>query len=161
MKPAYLCALQLLARTRLTESSLWSRLERKGYADNEIRATIERCRAERLLDDRLFAQLYIVGKRKAIGNARLIGELVYKGIDPKAAADAAYNWEIDEAARCRKATEEIFRAKPRIQYPSAARALERRGFPASLIYRVLREHAVKFGPLMKSPVEESNVDAFE
>jgi regulatory protein len=144
---AWVSALRSLARQRLTEVQLWSRLERKGYAEDEVRAAVQRCRSTGLLDDRLYAQLYVAGSRKAVGDARLIAELVRKGIDKDEALRAVGENERSELARCRAAIEKILRTKPQTSYPTAARALERYGFPASLIYRSLREHAAAFGPL--------------
>lgn len=146
-KRAYAAALAFLARQRCTEARLWEHLERRGYDDETARATIERCKSEGYVDDRLYARLYAQGKRKPVGNQRLIGELIRKGIDGEAAAEAVASLEVDQDSRCTAAFERLLNGHPAINYPLAARRLERLGFPAATIYRVLRGHAARFGPL--------------
>ncbi|MBV8689582.1 MAG: RecX family transcriptional regulator, partial [Candidatus Eremiobacteraeota bacterium] len=117
---------------------LWTRLERKGYPAEQIREAVADCKCNGYLDDRLFAALYVEQKRKPLGNARLTGELIKRGIDRAIAAAVVAQASHDEAQRIELAIERIFRRKADTSYPSAARALERLGFPASLIYRKLR-----------------------
>ncbi len=148
-REAYVCALRMLARRRLTEAQLWQRLERKGHGDDVMRTAVARCKRDGLLDDALFARLYVEGRRKACGDARYVGELIRKGIDADVAERAVQTMESDESSRCNAALIAHLRARPQSSYPSTARALERLGFPAATIYSVLRLHAQQFGPLAR------------
>lgn len=135
---ARLTSLRILAQRRLTEAQLWSRLERKGFPDEAIAAAVAACKGDGYLDDKLYAELYVHGARKAVGDARLVAALVAKGIDPLIARASVRAAPSGERERCAIALESLQRKRPGIGYPSAARALERLGFPASLIYSVLR-----------------------
>ncbi len=143
---ARLTALRILAARRRTEAQLWTSLGRHGFADDEVRTTVAWCKAEGYVDDALFARLFIEGRTKAVGDARLVAELVRRGIDRALASGAVAQSEADQDARLETAVERLFRSRPNVPYPTAARALERLGFPASAIYRHLREHAARHGP---------------
>jgi len=82
------------------------------------------------------------------------GELARKGIDRHAASAAVRISSRDENGRLEKALVKLFATKPELSYPSAARALERLGFPAPLIYRKLRAHAAEFGPFALRQVQD-------
>ena len=138
---AYAAALRALALRRLTEVQLRERLSRRGFADDAVDGAVARCRGEGYLDDRLFAQLYVEGRRKAVGDARLVAELVRRGIEREAARAVVDAAEFDEGARLDSAIERLYRIRPALDYPHAARALERLGFPASSIYRRLGTRA--------------------
>ena len=139
--------MRALAARRLTEAQLWTRLGRQGFDGDEVRTAVEWCKAEGYVDDALFARLFVEGRTKAVGDARLVAELVRRGIDREVAARSVARAESGQEARLDVAVERLFASRPHLGYPSAARALERLGFPAPAIYRRLRTHAARFGPL--------------
>jgi len=141
MASARVTALRFLAARRLTEAQLHAKLERKGFDDDAIASAVASCRRDGLLDDALYATLFVETKHAPVGDARLVAELVRRGIDRDAARERVGAAPLDEEARAQAACEKIRRAKPDASYPTVARKLERLGFPASLIYRVLRERA--------------------
>jgi regulatory protein len=141
MASARVTALRMLAQRRLTEAQLHGKLARKGFDDESVAAAVASCRRDGLLDDGLYATLYVETKRAAVGDARLVAELVKRGIDRDAARERVAAAEQAEPQRIGAAYEHIRRTHPALSYQSAARKLERLGFPASLIYRVLRERA--------------------
>ncbi len=106
-----------------------------------MRAAVEACKRDGFIDDVLFARLFVDGRSKAVGNVRLVAELVRRGIDRDAARQSVSSCERDETARLAVALEKLFRTRSTLSYPSAARALERLGFPTALIYRALRQRA--------------------
>jgi SOS response regulatory protein OraA/RecX len=130
----------MLAVRRLTEAQLWKKLENRGFCDDAIAQAIASCKRDGYVDDRLFATLYVEGARKAVGDARLVADLVKRGVDREAAQHAVAAAPLDQAQRIEVAYAKLAR-NPNLSYQSAARHLERLGFPTSLIYRELREHA--------------------
>jgi regulatory protein len=131
----------MLAQRRLTAAQLHERLLRKGFDDDAVAEAVASCTRDGLLDDRLFATLYVEGRRGAVGDARLIAELVKRGIERDAARRSVAESSAPERERAIAAYDRLRRSAPTLSYQSAARKLERLGFPASLIYRVLRERA--------------------
>jgi SOS response regulatory protein OraA/RecX len=138
---ARVTALRFLAQRRLTEAQLHAKLVRKGFPDEIAAEAVASCKRDRLLDDGLYAALYVEGRRGPVGDARLVAELVKRGIDRDAARERVAASSSDEAERAAAAYDRLRRTHPTLSYQSAARRLERLGFPASLIYRILRERA--------------------
>lgn len=140
-RSARVTALRMLALRRLTEAQLWIKLGTKGYSEDAIADAVAACKRDGYLDDELFATLYVEGARKAVGNARLVAELVKRGIDREAAQNAVLAAPTDQTERITVAYAKLTRTKPNLSYQSAARGLERLGFPTALIYRELRRRA--------------------
>lgn len=152
---AWACALRLLAARRLTTEQLRERLQRRGFSDEAITVILERARTEKYLDDDLYAQLYLEGQRRPVSDRRLIGKLVRRGISREQALAALCEAPEDEDARLHSALRDLRRKRPALSLPSAARSLERLGFPAAAIYRILREE----GAALFAKLEDSGEEA--
>jgi len=86
----------MLAQRRLTEAQLHGKLVRKGFDDETVAAAVASCRRDGLVDDGLYAALYVETKRAAVGDARLVAELVKRGIDRDAARERVASAETGE-----------------------------------------------------------------
>jgi regulatory protein len=134
-------ALRMLAARRLSEAQLRERLARREIDAESIDSVVAYCRREGFIDDALYARLYVETRRKAIGDRRLVAELMRRGIPQDIAHAGVDAAEAEEEDRLHAAIEKLFRQRPELGLPQAARSLERLGFPASSIYRALRVRA--------------------
>ncbi|MEA2665647.1 MAG: RecX family, partial [Candidatus Eremiobacteraeota bacterium] len=102
----------MLAQRRLSEAQLHAKLARKGYPEEAVAAAVASCKRDGLLDDGLYAALYVEGKRAALGDARLVGELVKRGIDRDAARERVAAASTPQDERVVAAYERIRRTQP-------------------------------------------------
>ena len=117
-----------MAQRRLTEAQLFAKLERKGFDDEAVAAAVASCKRDGLLDDALYATLFVEAKRAPVGDARLVAELVKRGIDRDAARERVA--AVDRVARpsgSAPPTRRFGARSPTRPYPTAARKLERLG----------------------------------
>src|ERR1700716_3138903 len=112
MATARVTALRMLAQRRLTEAQLHDKLARKGFDDESVAAAVASCRRDGLLDDGLYATLYVETKPAAVGDARLVAELVKRGIDRDAARERVAAAEQAEPERIGAAYDRIRRTNP-------------------------------------------------
>lgn len=143
---AYDVGLRLLARREHSRAELSAKLIQRGFEQAEIGQALDRLEAEDALNEARFAGQYVrLRLRQGYGPARIRADLAARGVDGAALeaalaaegeADDDEHWlERAEAARRRR-----FGAEVPGDYDERARQarfLERRGFPAALIARVL------------------------
>lgn len=90
VQPAYLAALRLLGRRELSEFQVRQRLARKGHAEADIDAAVERLKSERAIDDArvaaAIARTSVTVKRR--GRLRIRRDIEAAGIEPSVARAA-------------------------------------------------------------------------
>ncbi|MBI2218088.1 MAG: regulatory protein RecX [Candidatus Rokubacteria bacterium] len=145
MTAARAVAVELLARRPWTCAELTTRLRRRG-APGEVAATVVRdLTARGYLDDGAFARRWVEQRAsRGYGAARLRNELRARGVAPSLveAALAELGGEtVTEAARAaaRRRLPALSRAPARRVAARLRDHLMRRGFPASVVSRVIRE----------------------
>lgn len=144
---AYRAALRLLAVRPRTKHELQQRLLRHGAEPEVCRQVVEQLQTMGYLDDAAFAKMW-VEERKAnrpMGRFRLQYELRGKGVPKETVEEALFDL-IDEAEEERlglEAAQKRLRAlanlAPEIQYRRLVSFLQRRGFPETVIRKVIRQ----------------------
>jgi regulatory protein len=139
-------ALRLLAVRARSRRELERRLERRGFAERDIAAALDRLSEAGLVDDAAFAAAYAESRAGRGADSRVIAaELRERGVAPKLAeraAEAAV--PVDERAeRCLEvASARLARMEglaPEVRFRRLAAYLDRRGYPPDLIDSVLAE----------------------
>jgi regulatory protein len=138
--------LRRLTASPRTRSELRGDLLRRGIPDEVADRVLDRFTEVGLIDDAAFAQSWVEARQRTRGSARAVlrQELRGKGVDA-AEAEAALA-SIDEDAE-RERARDLARVKARatLRLEPAARVrrltgmLQRRGYPASMSFAVVRE----------------------
>lgn len=140
---AFEVGLRLLARREHSRSELALKLAQRGIEQAEIEQALDRLQAMDALNEERFAEQYVrMRLRQGYGPARIRADLAERGVhtatvDDQLSGEADGHWLARaEAARRRR----FGKALPAEYGEQArqARFLERRGFPAAHIARVLR-----------------------
>lgn len=128
-----------LNRAEHSSYQLTVKLQKKGYIKNEYQPALDYLRTEGTLDDSRFAGAYLHTRSlsKKEGYARLFSELRKRGIAADTAKQALNDFfaEIDEVEVCEGAARSLIRKGYTEQ--KLYRALQRKGFPFSMIKRCL------------------------
>jgi regulatory protein len=138
--------LRLLTVAPRTRAQLAEALQRRGVPERAAEAVLGRLAAARLIDDGAFAQAWVESRHYSRGLAAraLTAELRQRGVSEKdvRAAVAALGPEQEEAAARRLVDAKLAATRGK---PTVARVrrlmglLARKGYPAGLAYRVVRE----------------------
>ena len=142
-KRATLRAMHILERTDKTEAQLRRKLEESEYPKEAVESAIAYVTSYGYLDDRRYAEHYIVWKKQGKGNARLKMELVQKGISREIIEEVLESTDFGET---REMIRQIILKKRKTDIPMNEKEkqrlygfLMRKGFSSSDILAVMRE----------------------
>ncbi len=145
MSSPYIDGLKMLGRRELSEAQVRQRLARKGHAEEDVEAAIQRLKTERALDDArvadAIARTEITIKRH--GRMRVRRQIESAGIAPalvKQAVDNAFG-EVDDAALLQAALGRRLRGDRSItdqrEFQRLYRYLTAQGFESDRILKAL------------------------
>ncbi len=140
-KAVFARALRMLAAREHSAHELSRKLISKGHAENAVQQVLSDLQEQGLQSDQRFVEVYVRSRvSKGYGPIHIRQDLYQRGLDDEL-IDAeltclAERWiELAKSARAKRFSEE--QPSDRSAWNTQARFLERRGFPADLIYRVL------------------------
>lgn len=140
-----ICLNQLQHAPR-TRAELAAVLQRKGVADDVAEQVLSRFTEAGMIDDALFAQLWVTSRHRGKGLARraLSQELRRKGVDDESVADAMAGLDPDvELATARALVDRRLRTTTGLATDVRVRRLSgllaRKGYPAGVAFRVVRQ----------------------
>ena len=146
---------QLTGRAR-SRSELAGKLARKQVPDEVAERLLDRFEEVGLVDDAAFAQEWVTSRQAGRGLARraLAVELRRKGVAPDVVEEAVATVDPeDEVAAARELVRRRLPALRDHDEPTVVRRLAgmlaRKGYPSSLVWRVVREEVADAGRLLE------------
>ncbi len=148
---------QLTGQAR-SRRELADRLARKGVPDDVAARLLDRFEEVGLVDDEAFARAWVQSRQPGKGLARraLAQELRRKGVDDETAAVALDEIDPDdEVETARALVRRKLRTAARLDRDTATRRLTgmlaRKGYPAGVCFRVVREELERLGHEVEPP----------
>ena len=160
--------LHQLERAPRTRAQLAARLRSKGVEDDVAEQVLSRFAEVGMIDDALFAQMWVTSRHRGKGLARraLSQELRRKGVGDQEVAEAvaALDPEV-ELATARALVDRRLRTTQGL--PAEARVrrlagmLARKGYPAGTAFRVVREALAAEGVESELALDEPGLDGLD
>jgi regulatory protein len=151
---------QLTGRAR-SRSELAGKLAAKGVPDDVADRLLSRFEEVGLIDDEAFARSWVQSRQAGKGLARraLAQELRRKGVDDEVARDALDEVDPDaEIEAARVLVRRKLRSVARVDHATAVRRLSgmlaRKGYPAGVAFRVVREELEEAGRDADQAIDE-------
>ena len=139
------CALRVLRGAGQSAAGLQRKLERRGYTASAAAEAVRRCATAGYVDDAvLAASIAARHRRSGHGRARVAADLRSRGVADAAIADALDAQTDTEEASALAVARQLWSRAASAQPGDArarmrlAAALQRRGFSAGLVVRVMR-----------------------
>lgn len=170
LNSAYDAACGKLSYRMRTEKEIWDCLKSAGYGKEEIRQAIDELKAYGYIDDAKYCEEYFkYAKRKSKADARILQELVQKGIPAELARNAIE--DAKEQGECefgddrsvamglalKMAEAQTGEGKPADDkfFARVARRLSAKGFAAGVIYSVISQLRTKIKESYSEETDES------
>jgi len=142
-------AARLLARREHSRAELATKLRRRGIGQAECESALDRLEAAGALSEARFVEQLATSRlRQGYGPVRIRADLSARGVDPGAADPHLPVDDLDWAERAEQSRRARFGSAVPGEYAERARQarfLERRGYTAAQIARVLRGDVDGFG----------------
>lgn len=139
------CSLRLVSGQPHSRYLLKLKLEKRGFDKDTIQFALKRMQELGCLNDREFAENWIASRlrKRYQGRSLLLAGLLRKGIDRETAQEvlAQMYLEEDEARRLAILIKKL-QAINNLSYKKLFKRLTGRGFPATLVYKVLKKEQI-------------------
>lgn len=133
-------ALRLLARREHSRAELVRKLERAGFARDDIVPLLDAFEAKNWLSDRRFAESYVADHRARAGSVKLAYDLRQRGVGDSIIESVLGDNRDSEIDRAREVWRKKFATTPADATEKAKqmRFLQSRGFTPEVIRRAIR-----------------------